>query len=293
MKAGLFCYLAWGVGLAFGVESGGFFAMDTIARGKAGTVVPMLKELGYSGLGGAAGEGVMAVALEGEGLKFYNGYLTLNFAAERPGLDDRLKGKIDGMAGHGAALWLAVGKVEIGGKAVGNSAVEGDAVVVAKVGEIAEYAEGKGVRVALYPHAGLWLERVEDGVRVAGKVGRDSVGMTFNLCHWLKVEGGERDVVEVLKVAMPKLMFVTINGADGGETKAMGWDRLIQPLGSGSYDVGAFLKKLEGVGYVGPVGFQGYGIRGEPREILGRTMEAWKKLRVGVRTSVPSAEGKE
>ena len=100
-------------------------------------------------------------------------------------------------------------------------------------------------------------------------------------------------MVEVLKVAMPKLMFVTINGADSGETKAMGWDRLIQPLGSGSYDVGAFLKKLEEAGYVGPVGFQGYGIRGEPREILGRTMEAWKKLRGGVRKSGPSAEGKE
>lgn len=61
--------------------------------------------------------------------------------------------------------------------------------------------------------------------------------------------------------------------------------------------VGAFLKKLEGVGYVGPVGFQGFGIRGEPREILGRTMEAWKKLRGGdgdgVRKSGPSAEGKE
>jgi hypothetical protein len=33
--------------------------------------------------------------------------------------------------------------------------------------------------------------------------------VTFNLCHWLKVEGAERDPVPVLRAALPRLMFVT------------------------------------------------------------------------------------
>jgi sugar phosphate isomerase/epimerase len=109
-------------------------------------------------------------------------------------------------------------------------------------------------------------------------VNRAGVGVTFNLCHWLKVEGSERDPEPVLKAAMPRLMFVTLNGADTGDTKQMGWDRLIQPLDSGTYDVGAFLRKVRAAGYSGPIGFQGFGIREDPRAVLERTMKAWKKI---------------
>ena len=73
-------------------------------------------------------------------------------------------------------------------------------------------------------------------------------------------------------------MFVTINGADTGDTKAMGWDRLIRPLGQGSYDVGAFLKTLRQTGYAGPIGFQGYGIKVDPALVLKETMAAWRRL---------------
>ena len=100
--------------------------------------------------------------------------------------------------------------------------------------------------------------------------------MTFNLCHWLKVEGADRDPVPVLRAALPRLMFVSISGADTGDTRAMSWDRLIQPLDAGSYDLGAFLRTLRTVGYTGPVGFQGYNIKGEPRDILARSIAAWR-----------------
>ena len=43
--------------MAPAVEKNLFFAMDTIARGKPEVVVPMLRELGYAGLGGAPGDG--------------------------------------------------------------------------------------------------------------------------------------------------------------------------------------------------------------------------------------------
>ena len=155
---------------------------------------------------------------------------------------------------------------------------EAEEIALARLGEIAGYAEPRGVKIALYPHTGLWIERVEEALRLADKLDRPEVGVTFNLCHWLKVEGAERDPAPVLQKALPRLMFVTINGADAGDTRSMGWDRLIQPLGSGSYDAGAFLRTLRRVGYHGAIGFQGYGIKGDEREILTRTMEAWKKL---------------
>jgi len=252
--------------------------MDTIARGRAEEVVPLLKELGYAGLGGQAGDGTMAAALEADGLRFYNGYLTLSFDDAAPALDDRLRGMIDRMKGHRTALWLAIQKVQKSGLAVPKSSTEGDAVATAKVRELADYAAQQGVKIALYPHTNMWLERVEDALRLANLLNRSDVGMTFNLCHWLKVEGAERDPLPVLKAAMPRLMFVTLCGADTGDTKSMGWDRLIQPLGEGSYDMAGFMNQVKAAGYTGPVGFQGYGIKREPREVLTKTMAAWRQL---------------
>lgn len=115
-------------------------------------------------------------------------------------------------------------------------------------------------------------------MRVADRLNRPDVGVTFNLCHWLKVEGAERDPVPVLRAALPRLMFVTISGADTGDTRTMGWDRLIQPLDSGSYDLGRFVRQFQSLGYTGPVGFQGYNIKAEPLEVLTRSMAAWRSF---------------
>jgi hypothetical protein len=73
-------------------------------------------------------------------------------------------------------------------------------------------------------------------------------------------------------------MLVTVNGADTGDTQTMNWDRLIQPLDSGTYDVANFIHRLIEVGYRQPVGFQGYGITGDPKAILTRSMNAWKSF---------------
>jgi sugar phosphate isomerase/epimerase len=58
----------------------------------------------------------------------------------------------------------------------------------------------------------------------------------------------------------------------------MGWDRLIQPLGGGSYDVAAFMRTVREAGYTGPIGFQGYGIKAPPRAVLAKTMDAWRRM---------------
>jgi hypothetical protein len=45
-----------------------------------------------------------------------------------------------------------------------------------------------------------------------------------------------------------------------------------------SVDVGKFLRTLTELGYKGPIGLQCYGIGGDTREHLARSMEVWKKL---------------
>jgi hypothetical protein len=42
--------------------------------------------------------------------------------------------------------------------------------------------------------------------------------------------------------------------------------------------VKAVLTLLRDRGYTGPIGWQGYGIKGDVHENLKRTMEGWKKL---------------
>jgi sugar phosphate isomerase/epimerase len=267
--------------VAVGGEPNPFFAMDTIARGRPEVVIPMLKELGYDGLGGTAGDVTMPAALKEAGLRFFNGYTGAALDAAQPALTDRMRHNLEALRGYDAALWLTIPTVTQDGKPFARSSPEGDPVVVARLRELADFAEPLGVKIALYPHTGLWLERVADAIRVAEKVNRPSVGVTFNLCHWLKVEGSERDPLPFLRAAGPRLMFVTINGADTGDTRKFGWDRLIQPLDAGSYDVGAFLAKVRAAGYTGPVGFQGFGIKEDAREVLRRTMAAWRKMQPG------------
>jgi sugar phosphate isomerase/epimerase len=272
------CFTIVSIARAAAGQAYQFFAMNTIARGDAQTVVPMLKELGYDGLGGAAGDEAMPAALKSAGLRFFNAYTGASFDAAQPALTDTIRHNLEILRGYDSALWLTIPKVTQDGKAFAKSSPEADDIVVARLRELADFAEPLGVKIALYPHTGLWLERVEDAIRIADKVNRPSVGVTFNLCHWLKVEGSERDPLPVLRAAGARLMFVTINGADGGDTRHLGFDKLIQPLDAGSYDVGAFLSKLSAAGYTGPIGFQGFGIKDDQREVLRRTMEAWRKM---------------
>ena len=256
-----------------------FFAMDNIARGGPEVAPAMLRELGYDGFGGRALDEIMPAAIAQAGLKFFNGYHVLTLDPAQPAPNEKLRAWLAAMRGRDTVLWLALNKVmRSDGTAHAISSAAADAFVIPQVRAIADVAKANGVRVALYPHAGFWLARVEDAMRVADQLDRPDVGVTFNLCHWLKVEGGERDPVPVLKAALPRLMFVTISGADAGDTRTMGWDRLIQPLDSGTYDLRGFVRRLRALGYTGPVGFQGYNIKAEPRDVLTRSIAAWRKF---------------
>jgi sugar phosphate isomerase/epimerase len=255
-----------------------FFAMDTAARLQPAECAQVLAELGYAGLGGRpATAKAHATALKAKGLAFFNGYHVADFLSGQNQLPAELTQAVDGLAGTGGMLWLGINKVSLPlGLSMGPE--YGDTVVVPQLRQLVAYARTKGVKISLYPHAGFWAAQFETCVRVASKVDDPNLGVTFNLCHWLKVEGSERDPLPLIKEALPRLNFITINGADTGDTRNLGWDKLIQPLGRGTYDVGAFVTKVRAAGYRGPFGFQGYGIKMEPKELLKETMEGWKKV---------------
>lgn len=232
----------------------------------------MVKELGFDGLGHLWLDGLAErlKTLDAKGLKLFQVFIRASIDPAQPKYDPRLPEAVKLLKGRDVVLGLLI----VGGK---PSDPAGDERAVAIVREIADLAAPSGLRVAMYPHANDWMEKIGDGVRVARKADRKNVGVMFNLCHWLKADDTTR-LEETLKEAMPYLFVVAINGAD---PPPGAWDKLIQPLGSGSFDVAGLLATLHKLGYKGPIGLMCYGIGGDAAEHLKQSMEAWKRLKSG------------
>lgn len=165
---------------------------------------------------------------------------------------------------------------------------DGDSLAVPALQAMADHAASNNVRIALYPHTDFWVERVQDAIRLAKKVDRPNFGVTFNLRHCLKV-GDEAKISDLLAGAGKYLFLVTINGADSGAGGA-GWGRLIRPLDEGTLDLLPMLKKLGELGYSGPIGLQGYGVKVPPRENLTRSWQAWQKYNERLGNEMMSGE---
>jgi len=229
----------------------------------------MLAELGYDGAAHLWLDNVpeRLETLDRNGLKLYQVYARLNIDPAQAKFNPKLPEVIRLLRGRPTILGLLIK----GGK---PSDPSGDDRAVVILREVAAMAAASGIRVALYPHTGDWIAKTSDAVRVVKKVDRPNVGVMFNLCHALKVEGA-RGLDTTLRQAAPYLFVVTINGADPPPGN---WDRLIQPLGRGSFDVAGLLATLGELGYTGPIGLQCYGIRGDARVHLRQSMAAWKEL---------------
>jgi len=156
-----------------------------------------------------------------------------------------------------------------------RSSPQGDVRAVEACRQLADFARPFGVRVAIYPHVNQWCERVEDALRIAQKTDRENLGICFNLYHWLKTDQ-ERKLEPLVAASMPRLFLVTINGTSP--------EGSMETLDRGSYDVCQFLKPFVAHGYGGPIGLQCVGVKGEPRDNLTRSMAAWRKLSVRLRT---------
>ena len=231
----------------------------------------LIKKLGFDGMEIMGLDGIeeKTAALDKAALQLFMVYIAIDLDSRTP-YDSRLFDFIKKMDHKGVSLWL-----HILSKKIPSSDGAGDAFCVPIIQQIADMAIQHGVKIALYPHTGFWLENIDDSYRVAEKVNRRNVGAVFNLCHYLKVDDNLK-LEEKLTRVMPLLSAVSINGADDGETNQMEWDRLIQPLGDGSFNVLSVLQILKKNHYAGPIGLQCYGIKGNPEDFLARSMQRWK-----------------
>jgi len=232
----------------------------------------LVKEVGFEGMevNGLDRIDEMITALDKHELQLFTIYIKIDLEKEQP-YDPRLKDYIKRLRNTGLHLW-----VHVHSEKYQPSDPEGDEKCIEIISELAEYASRYGVRIAFYPHSNFWVEKVDDGVRLAKKIDMSNVGTVFNLCHFLKKDEVGR-LGKKIKNAMPYLFLVSINGADDGDTHMMGWERLIQPLGRGDYDVLNLLGILKEQGYHYPIGLQCYNIRGRPEDFLKESMAAWEK----------------
>ena len=231
----------------------------------------MLTDLGYDGVGHIYLEKVeeRLKTLDEAALRLFQITMVVDVGPGRAPYPSGFREVLELVKGRQVQFCLIVNGVK-------SSDPSADPHAVEILREMSNLAEGSGAQLLLYPHQGSWIERLEDSMRVADKVGRANVGVMFNLCHWLRVDQS-RDPTLLLKEAMPRLWAVSICGADTFDEKP-GWDRYIQPLGQGSFDVGGLLKILKQVGYRGPIGLQCYGIGSDAREHLADSMAAWRVL---------------
>ena len=111
---------------------------------------------------------------------------------------------------------------------------------------LAEEAAKAGCSLALYNHGG-WFGEPENQVAIIEnlkKQGVENVGMVYNLHHAHEQTGR---LADVLKLAMPYLKAVNLNGMDPGPNPGA---RKILPLGQGSLDL-ALLRVIRDSGYKG------------------------------------------
>jgi len=256
-----------------------FYAMDTAFKRPGLTQeqqFALVKELGYDGIGwhqeAPERAKANAEAMARHGLKMMAIYCPakvtpageLTHSPQLPALMAALKG-------HGTIVWL-----HIGGRGPAFDSLTGEEPVVKTLRGLSDTAAANGLSIAIYPHVGQWTAKFADAVTLAKVVKHPQFGVSFNLCHAMAM-GEEKAIPELLERAKPVLVTATICGADAGVTGGK-WKQLIQTLDKGTYDVGIVLRKLKAIGFTGPVGFQGYGIKGDARSILAPTMEAWRKL---------------
>ncbi len=233
---------------------------------------PMLRELGYAGMACVGLEHAlpMLAALEREGQQLFAAYTPLVVDPNEAGYDPALRELLPKLKGHGTTIWLVVNS-----KKYQPSSTDGDERAVELLREIADLARPFDVSISLYPHRNCYAERMEDVVRLARKADRPNISVTFTFCHFLAVDDIQ-NLDRTLQLARPYLKMAVINGTSGYDPQdRSGW---IQVLGEGTFDVSTVLRALRRHDFHGPIGFIAYGIREDPRQILDRSMQAWKSL---------------
>jgi sugar phosphate isomerase/epimerase len=228
----------------------------------------MLRELGFNGIGydlelwidGNLDQHLSA--FDKAGLKLYLLCVTVNVNPKHRTYDPRLPEIIRKLKGRPVTISVLFEGFPPADPRGTEPAVE----ILRQLGDLA--AES-GLRVSIYHHNTLWVESFLHALDVVKKVHHPQVGVNFNLCHWLRIDG-QKDYRPVLRENAAKIFAVTLNGAN---LKSGAW---VQPLDQGDFDNRELLATLRQIGYRGPIGLMCYGIPGDARDHLARSMKVWR-----------------
>jgi len=235
----------------------------------------LVKELGYDGISGHGEEKYFEFrkALDAVGVAMPEIYIPLKIDQGVPPYHPLLKDLIRDSKNRDLLVTL-----HLHSEIYKNNKQEGDQKFASIIAELADYAAQYNVKLAIYPHIAFYCEEIDHVVKLVKLIDRPNVGAVFNLCHFLKVEGAEKMEKQALKV-LPYLFMVSVSGADNGDTKSMDWDRLIQPLGMGTFDSYSLVKLLKDNGYNGKFGLQCYNIKMDCKPALAQSLNTWKEFK--------------
>ena len=205
-------------------------------------------------------------ALDKHKLKLFTIYFTVRIDPGETAFNPRLADMLPLLKDRGTVLWCNTHS-----KRFKPSEIGGDEFAVPIFQTIADMAAPFGVRVAPYPHVGLWVESPEDTARLADKVARPNFGTSFNLFHWNALGTRRPPLEDIVRRIAPRMLVMSINGDTGPHQ--------IGPLEEEQMDTYCtVLKAFRDAGFKGPVGLQCYRIPGDPRVHLGQSFAVWRKL---------------
>ena len=230
----------------------------------------LLKQLGFDGVGYALWLGETMDqnlrALDEQDQTLYLVYMTVNLDGEKPAFDPRVPEALAKLKGRPVTV-----SVLFRGFPPGDSRGMDRGVKILR--ELGNLAARSDLKISIYHHTNDWTESLLFALQVVKRVDHAQVGVNFNLCHWLKVDG-DKDYRRVLRRNAEHIFAVTINGA---QVDAEAWTGgLIQPLDRGDFDNRALLGLLQEIAYDGPIGLMCYGIPDNTPEHLERSMRVWK-----------------
>jgi sugar phosphate isomerase/epimerase len=235
----------------------------------------LAKRLGYSGIAGHTEDSYFELrkTLDKVGFDMPEIYISFKIDSGVPNYNLLLKELIKDSKNRDLLITL-----HLHSELYKNNKEKGDIKFAEVLAELADYAAKYNVKLAIYPHFSFYCESFAHTLKLVKMVNRPNLGAVFNLCHFLKVQG-QVNMEEELKDGIPWLFMVSLSGADTGDTQKMDWDRLIQPLGKGSFDPYPLVKLLKDNNYKGKFGLQCFNIKIDCETALTQSMNTWKEYR--------------
>ena len=198
------------------------------------------------------------------GLKIYGLYV--HTYIDRPeAFDPRLPEAVAMLKGTPTTLWITVQKPK-------TASADDEAKAVAVVQRVADLAKAHGVQVALYGHAGFYVEHALDSARVVGKAKRAESRRHHQPVSRVHERRRRQASTPTVSAVAPQATRVSINGVD------VAAKNYITRLDQGDFDIVALPAQAAAAGYSGPIGLQAYNVPGDPRQNLAANIATWRRI---------------